>query len=223
VRFQTVIQLCKMTVVMRCLQESIRADSSQRKARCLSDFQRKINQWQKNSSCECMKEISYSRLVIKHWKLIKNIILLVHTVASFCYKINYTKNKLHTLWSLHTWMCPLQYLDCEGCASMFVFSIKYSKHRARKKWDEKGNRKIGREGWQNNWLYQDHTFLRKQYLCNEISNQGFLSVYAFFHFPLLSTLSKQDKLPLSDRNHLTIMKQKNATECRNLREMYTQE
>jgi len=44
-----------------------------------------------------MKEISYSRLVIKHWKLIKNIILLVHTVASFCYKINYTKNKLHTL------------------------------------------------------------------------------------------------------------------------------
>lgn len=44
-----------------------------------------------------MKEISYSRLVIKHWKLIKNTILLVYTTASIYYKINYTKNKLHVL------------------------------------------------------------------------------------------------------------------------------
>lgn len=125
-RYQTAIQLCKTTAVMRCLQESIRADDSQRKARCLSDFQRKISQWQKNSSCECMKEISYSRLVIKHWKLIKNIILLVYTMASIYYKINYTKNKLHTLWSLHIQMHPIQSLDCKGYASVFVFSIKYT-------------------------------------------------------------------------------------------------
>lgn len=44
-----------------------------------------------------MKEISYSRLVIKHWKLIKTIILLVYTTTSIYYKINYTENKLHML------------------------------------------------------------------------------------------------------------------------------
>lgn len=206
---------------MRRLQESIRADNFQRKTWCLSDFQRKISQWQKHSSCEHTKEISYSRLVIKHWKVIKTIILLVYTTTSIYYKINYTKNKLHMLWSFLIWMHPIQSF---GLRSMFVFSIKYAKHRAGKNRDEKENRKIGRECWQNKWLYQNHTFLKKQYFCNEISTQGSLLVYAFFHFPLVRALNKQDILTLNDRKHLTIIQKKRMQqESRGLKEIYTQE
>lgn len=47
----------------------------------------------------------------------------------------------------------------------------------------------------------------------------------FLHFPLVRALSKQDKLTLNDRKHLTRIQKKKGMqqESRGLKEIYTQE